>query len=49
MAIFHPPQNPHPLTDRQKIGTGDYVGGPTAAPNLVQILRLAAFAQMGEI
>jgi len=25
---FRPPQNPHPLTDHQKIGTGDYVGGP---------------------
>jgi len=28
MAIFDPPQNPHPLTDTKKFGTGDYVGGP---------------------
>jgi len=28
-AIFDPPQNTHPLTDHQKIGTGDYVGAPT--------------------
>jgi len=28
MVIFDHPQNPHPLTDHQKIGTGDYVGGP---------------------
>jgi len=28
MAIFDPPQNKHPFTDHQKIGTGDYVGGP---------------------
>ena len=34
---FRPPQNPHPLTDYQKFGTCDYVGGPTAVPNLVQI------------
>jgi len=27
-AIFDPPQNKHPSTDHQKIGTGDYVGGP---------------------
>jgi len=34
-----PPQNPHPLTDHQKIGTGDYSAAPTAVPNLVQIRR----------
>ena len=28
MAIFDPPQNKYPLTDHQKIGTGDYVVGP---------------------
>ena len=28
MAIFDPLQNRHPLTDRQKIVTGDYVGDP---------------------
>jgi len=26
MAIFDPQQNKHPLTDHQKICTGDYVG-----------------------
>jgi len=49
MAIFDPPQNKHPLTDHQKFGTGDYVGGPYAAPNLVQIRRWGASGQMGEI
>jgi len=34
-----PPQNPHPLTDHQKIRTGDYSAAPTAVPNLVQIRR----------
>jgi len=28
MAIFGPLQNRHPLTDRQKFVTGDYVGDP---------------------
>ena len=28
MAIFDPPQNPHPLTDHQKIVASDYVGDP---------------------
>ena len=28
MAIFDHTQNPHPLTDHQKIGTGDYIGDP---------------------
>jgi len=28
MAIFDPSQNPHHLTNHQKCGTGDYVGGP---------------------
>jgi len=28
MTIFDPLQNRHPLTDRQKIVTGDYVGNP---------------------
>ena len=27
MAIFNHPRNPHPLNDRQKLPTGDYVGG----------------------
>jgi len=31
------PQNRHPSTDQQKIVTCDYVCGPTAVPNLVQI------------
>jgi len=46
---FRPPQNPHPLTDYQKIGTCDYVGGPTAVPNLVQICPGGTSGQMGEI
>jgi len=25
---FRPPQNPHPSTNHQKFGTGDYIGGP---------------------
>ena len=32
-----PLQNQQPSTDQQKIVTGDYVCGPTPAPNLVQI------------
>ena len=28
MAIIDPSQNPHPLTNHNKIVTGDYVGGP---------------------
>ena len=44
---------PHRInTPRQitkKFGTGDYVGGPTAEPNLVQIRRLRASGQMGKI
>ena len=34
MAIFDP-HTTQPIT--KTIGTGDYVGGPTAVPNLVQI------------
>jgi len=28
MAIIDPSQNPHPLTNHNKIVRGDYVGGP---------------------
>jgi len=32
-----PPQNPHPLPDKQKFVTNDCVGGPTAVSNFVLI------------
>ena len=34
---FQPLQNRHPLTDRQKIATGDYVCEPYSVPNLAHI------------
>ena len=37
MAIFDPLQNRHPLTDRQKFVTGDYVGDRYNFANLVHI------------
>jgi len=37
MAIFDPPQNPHPLTDRQKLVQVIASTAPMAVPNLVQI------------
>jgi len=36
-AIFHPPQNPHPLTDHQKLVQMIKSAEATAVPNLVQI------------
>jgi len=49
-GLFSTPQNPHPLTDHQKIVTGDYVGGLyTAVPNLVQMRQRGASMRMGEI
>jgi len=37
MAVFDPPpQNPHPHRSPKNVA-GDYVGGPTAVPKLVQI------------
>ena len=42
MAIFDPPQNPHPQTNH----TADYVGVPVALPNLVQIHPQWASGQM---
>jgi len=50
MAIFDPPQNPHPLTDHQKIGTViTLAAAPTAVTNMVQIRPRGAFGHMGEI
>ena len=47
MAIFDPPQNPHPLTDHQKklllVITS---ATPTAVPNLVQIRPRGASGQI---
>jgi len=45
VAIFDPPQNPHPLTNH----TADYVGVPVALPNLVQIHPQWASGQVGEV
>jgi len=41
MAIFDPPQNPHPLTNHQKFGTGDYVDG------LYGCTKFGAYPPMG--
>jgi len=49
MAIFDPPQNPHPLTDRQKLVQVIAAMAPTAVPNLVQIRPWRASGQMAEI
>jgi len=35
MAIFDSPQNPHHLTNHQKIGTGNYVGSPYGCAKFV--------------
>jgi len=50
MAIFDPPQNPHPLTDHQKkFATGDYVGGPYGCAKFGANTSMGASGQMGEI
>ena len=46
---FRPPQNPHPLTDRQKLVQVIAAMAPTAVPNLVQIRPWRASGQMAEI
>jgi len=46
---FSTPQNPHPLTDHQKIGTGDYVGGPYGCAKFGANPSMRASGQMGEI
>jgi len=44
-----PPQIKHPLTDHQKIGTGDYVGGPYGCAKFGANPSMGASGQMGEI
>ena len=46
---FRPPQNPHPLTDHQKIDAGDYVGGPYGYAKFGANPPIGASGQMGEI
>jgi len=46
---YSTPQNKHPLTDHQKIGTGDYVGGPYGCANFGANPSMGASGQMGEI
>ena len=46
---FSTPTESTPFDRSPKIGTGDYVGGPTAVPNLVQIRPRGTSGQMGEI
>jgi len=46
---FQPPQNPHPLTDHQKIGAGDYVGDPKGCAIFGANPSLGASGQMGKI
>ena len=46
---FRPPQNPHPLNDHQKIGTGDYVGGPYGCAKFGANPVMGASGQMGKI
>jgi len=46
---FRPPQNPHPLIDHQKIGTGDYVGGHYGCAKFGANPSMGASGQMGEI
>jgi len=46
---FRPPQNKHPLTDHQKIGTGDYAGGPYGCTKFGANPSMGASGQMGEI
>ena len=51
MAIFDPhPHSIHtPWPIAKKFVASDYVGDPTAVPNLVQIRLRGASGQMGEI
>jgi len=46
---FSTPQNPHPLADHQKIGTGDYVGGHYGCAKFGANPSMGASGQMGEI
>jgi len=46
---FRPPQNPHPLTDHQKMVQVIKSAAPMAAPSLVQIRPREASGHMGEI
>jgi len=46
---IRPPQNKHPLTDHQKIGTGDYVGGPYGCAKFGANPSMGASGQIGEI
>jgi len=46
---FRPPQNPHPLTDHQKFGTGDYVGGHYGCAKFGANPSMGVSGQMGEI
>jgi len=46
---FRPPQNPHPLTDHQKIDACDYVGGPYGYAKFGANPPMGASEQMGEI
>jgi len=49
MSIFNPLQNRHPLTDRQKIVTGDSVGDPYSCAKFAAYPPLGGFWAMGEI
>jgi len=42
-GISTPPQIPHPLTDRQKNVTGDYVGGPYGCAEFGANPRMGGF------
>ena len=44
-----PPQNPHPLTDHQKIVASDYVGDPYGCAKFGANPSTGASGQMGEI
>jgi len=44
---FSTPQNTHPLTDHQKIGTGDYVGGPYGCTKFVAHPSMGGFGANG--
>jgi len=46
---FRSSQNQHPLTDNQKFGTGDYVGGPYGGAKFGANPSMGAIGQMGEI
>jgi len=45
---FRPPQNPHPLTNHQKFGTSDYVGGSYGCAKFGANPSTGASGQMGE-